>query len=430
MSASQINVPTATSFGSRSHVGLVREHNEDSILTRAPLFVVCDGMGGHEAGEVASEIAVNVIADKAPLHPDAEALGRAVNDANLAIIRAVDAGVGREGMGTTCTAAMLEGEHLVIAQSGDSRAYLVHNGILQQLTRDHSLVADLVDSGEISAAEARTHPWRSYITRALGLDPRMEADLYELAVSNGDRLLICSDGLYSMVDDNTILQVLTSDPDPQAAANMLVEAALEAGGNDNVSVIVADVSGGSWKQEKKMARKTKITVGVIIALLIALIGGSVFALNWWATNSAYLGVVDGKVAIYQGIPGEILGIGHTRLDEVTQIKLDDLQPGVARRVESNAIRCDSLESARKLVAQYREELALRGVYDASSLSASSAADAADQAGSDAGSTSSASPDAAGGSGGSGNAGTGGASEASGASGASGTGTSSSTGAHS
>ena len=136
-----------------------------------PLFVVADGMGGHAAGEVASEIAVNVIAERAPEHPDANALGRAVQAANHAILKAAHEGRGREGMGTTCTAAMLEGERLVIAQVGDSRAYLLHKGKLQQLTRDHSLMADLIEAGQITPEEARVHPQRSVITRALGSAP-------------------------------------------------------------------------------------------------------------------------------------------------------------------------------------------------------------------------------------------------------------------
>lgn len=126
-------------FGSRTDVGCIREQNEDSLAVKPPLFVVADGMGGHAAGEVASEICVTTIAQCAPDHPDAEALGEAVKEANRAIINASLSGEGREGMGTTCTAAMMEGEKLVIAQVGDSRAYLLHAGKLTQLTRDHSL---------------------------------------------------------------------------------------------------------------------------------------------------------------------------------------------------------------------------------------------------------------------------------------------------
>ncbi len=178
----------SASFGSRTDIGRMRDHNEDSLSVSPPLYVVCDGMGGHEGGEVASEIAVDTIARCAPSELDAEGLGHAVEEANLAVIQAARDGVGKEGMGTTCTAAMLEGEKMVIAQVGDSRAYLLHNGVLQQITRDHSVVADLVESGEISPAQARTHQWRSYITRALGLDPYMQADLYEINVAAGDRL--------------------------------------------------------------------------------------------------------------------------------------------------------------------------------------------------------------------------------------------------
>ncbi len=341
-------------YGARTDVGYVREHNEDSLLVRPPLYVVCDGMGGHEAGEVASEIAVRELERHAPKSPDAEALRNAVDEANLAIIRAVSEGIGREGMGTTCTAALLEGDHLVIAQCGDSRAYLLHAGRLQQLTRDHSLVADLIERGEIRPEEARGHPWRSYITRALGLDPRIHADTYELSVAADDRLLLCSDGLYSMVEDDRIAQILSSNPRPQQAADALVEAALQAGGSDNVSVIVVDAT-GSKRHRRKLARKTRIAAITTIVALILAIGGAGFAVNWWMTNSAYLGEVDGKVAVYRGIPGQVLGMGYSELDEVTEIPLDELQPGTAARIREQDIRCESLEAARHLVNEYREE---------------------------------------------------------------------------
>ena len=160
-----------TTFGSRTDVGCVRDHNEDSLVVAPPLYVVCDGMGGHAAGEVASEIAVRVIENRAPQHADVEELGRAVEEANLAIIRAAREGRGREGMGTTCTAAILEGERLVIAQVGDSRAYLLSKGRLQQLTRDHSLMADLIEAGHITKEEAKVHPQRSVIDPSAGKRP-------------------------------------------------------------------------------------------------------------------------------------------------------------------------------------------------------------------------------------------------------------------
>ena len=138
------------SYGSRTDVGLVREHNEDSLAVNPPLYAVADGMGGHAAGEVASEIAIQTLVANAPETPDGDDLARAVVAANHAIIRAVHEGIGRKGMGTTMTAAMLSGKRLVIAQVGDSRAYLLHEGTLQRITRDHSLMADLIDSGQIT----------------------------------------------------------------------------------------------------------------------------------------------------------------------------------------------------------------------------------------------------------------------------------------
>ena len=139
-----------TTFGSRTDVGCVRDHNEDSLVVAPPLFAVADGMGGHAAGEVASEIAVNVLAELAPKDLDGAVLEHAVEEANREIIRAARDGRGRDGMGTTLTACMLENERLVIAQVGDSRAYLLHHGKLQQLTRDHSLMADHIEDGQIT----------------------------------------------------------------------------------------------------------------------------------------------------------------------------------------------------------------------------------------------------------------------------------------
>ena len=148
-------------YGSRTDVGLVRNHNEDSLIAAPPLFAVADGMGGHAAGEIASEVAIQTLLQHAPDSPNGDNLARAVVAANRAVIRAAREGMGREGMGTTMTAAMLEGRRLVVAQVGDSRAYLLHQGMLQRITRDHSLMADYIESGQITEEEAKTHPQRS-----------------------------------------------------------------------------------------------------------------------------------------------------------------------------------------------------------------------------------------------------------------------------
>ena len=377
----------ASTFGSRTDVGCVREHNEDSLVVAPPLYVVCDGMGGHAAGEVASEIAVNVIADRAPATPDAAALGQAVEEANLAIIQAAREGVGRAGMGCTCTAAMLENERLIVAQVGDSRAYLLHGGTLQQITRDHSLMADFIEAGQITPEEARVHPQRSVITRALGSDPRTQPDLFEINVNTGDRLLICSDGLTSMIEDYEIEDILNRTPDPQIAASKLVNAAIAAGGHDNVTVIVVNVTGFAEVRRRKVARKTKITAAVIIALLVAIFCGAAYAFNYWTTQTAFLDVQDDKVAVYRGVPGELFGATFSQIVEVTDVSVDDLQPGVANRLKTEGVRADSVEEAKDLVDTYREEIAAR---DKSTSSSSSAGSAASSAGSSSASSSNAS----------------------------------------
>ncbi len=344
-------------YSSRTEVGYVREHNEDSMLVAPPLFVVCDGMGGHEAGEVASEIAADTISRLAPSKLDVDALGHAVEEANLAIIDAADKGIGREGMGTTCTAAMLEGEHLAIAQVGDSRAYLLHDGALQQLTRDHSVVADLVESGEITPAEARTHQWRSFITRALGLEPYTKPDLYELDVEQGDRLMICSDGLYSMVSDMEIETIMSQAPNTQVATDLLTEAALDAGGSDNITVIVADVTGYNMQKHKKAVKRSRMTGLLIIAAMLVIIGLAIGSLAFVMNTAAYLADVDGKVAIYKGIPGDLFGITTSSLYEVTDVNTDDVKPGTAERIKSLEIRCDTIDEAQGLIEEYKQQIA-------------------------------------------------------------------------
>lgn len=344
-----------TTFGSRTDIGCLRDHNEDSLIVAPPLFAVADGMGGHAAGEVASEIAANVLAERAPAHPDSEALGRAVEEANRAIIRAAREGVGREGMGTTVTAAMLEGERLIIAQVGDSRAYLLHQGKLQQLTRDHSLMADMIEAGQLTPEEARTHPNRSVITRALGSDPHTHPDLYEINVETGDRLLVCSDGLSGMVRDEELESTLARVRDPQRCASQLVNEAIAAGGHDNITVIVADVTGFAEVRRKKMARKTKVSIALVLVLFAAIIAGTAWATNTYLHNAAYLAEENGKVAIYRGVPGDVFGLSYSELVRTTDVAVDDLQPGFAERLKGGW-RVDSVEAAEGLVTQYQQEI--------------------------------------------------------------------------
>lgn len=354
-SAEHAREKAGATFGSRTDVGLVREQNEDSLAVAPPLFVVADGMGGHAAGEVASEIAVRTITECAPSYPDAEELGSAVEVANRAIIDAALTGEGREGMGTTCTAAIMAGGRLVIAQVGDSRAYLLHQGRLSQITRDHSLMANMIEAGQISPEEARYHPNRSVITRALGNDMNMVPDLYEIDVNEGDRLLLCSDGLTSMLEDSAIEATMNRNPDPQHCASVLVDEAIAAGGLDNVTVIVADVEGASKSRHKKMARKTKATVAVILSLLVIAIALAIFGGYTYLHNTAYLTQNDeGYVEVYRGVPGNVMGFTYSELVESTNIRVDDLNPSAAESI-ANDMRVASLDEALALVESYREQ---------------------------------------------------------------------------
>ena len=351
------NQPGAKSFfGSRTEVGHVREHNEDSLVVTPPLFAVADGMGGHEAGEVASEVAINTLAELAPASPDGDALARAVVAANLEVIKAPGKGIGREGMGTTLTAAILEGERLVIAQVGDSRAYLLHQGRLQQLTRDHSLMADMIEAGQLTEAEARVHPNRSVITRAIGSDPHMQPDIYELNVETGDRILLCSDGVTTMLEDPQIARIMGSSETAQECADNLVAAALDAGGYDNATAVVMDVEGFRVVRERKEKRKSRAFYAFLIAALIAIFAAAGFAGYQYVNNSAYLISQDGKVAVYRGLNEELLGMPLSSLDRVTDVDVSKLQPSVAARL-NEGISAGSMDEANEIIASYEEEVA-------------------------------------------------------------------------
>ncbi len=351
------NQPGAKSFfGSRTEVGHVREHNEDSLVVTPPLFAVADGMGGHEAGEVASEIAINALAELAPASPDGDALARAVTAANLEVIKAPGKGIGREGMGTTLTAAILEGERLVIAQVGDSRAYLLHQGRLQQLTRDHSLMADMIEAGQLTEAEARVHPNRSVITRAIGSDPHMQPDIYELNVETGDRILLCSDGITTMLEDPQIARIMGSSETAQECADNLVAAALDAGGYDNATAVIMDVEGFRVVRERKEKRKSRAFYAFLVAALIAIFAAAGFAGYQYVNNSAYLISQDGKVAVYRGLNEELLGMPLSSLDRVTDVDVSKLQPSVAARL-NEGISAGSMDEANEIIASYEEEVA-------------------------------------------------------------------------
>jgi len=235
-----------TTWGSATDRGLVRRLNEDSLLAYAPVFVVADGMGGHEAGDVASRIAVEEfagLAGRASLTADDvhECVGR--------ISERIRSSVGRRSAGTTIAgvadASSADGAYWLVFNIGDSRVYRWVAGVLEQISVDHSVVQELVDRGDIAKADTATHPDRHVITRALGTDLEPEPDYWLLPAGPTDRMLICSDGLTSELADDDLREILGAVHDPQSAAVALVDAAVHRGGRDNVSVVVVDVMTGA-----------------------------------------------------------------------------------------------------------------------------------------------------------------------------------------
>ena len=334
-------------YAAQTDLGLVRAINEDSVLARPPLFIVADGMGGHEAGEVASSIAVDTIAEYTPYRADTTALARSLKRANKAIIDAVETGAGREGMGTTCTAVLLKDGQCAIAHVGDSRAYLLRDGRLSQLTCDHSVVGALIRSGHLSMAEARVHPQRNVITRALGSDAELAVDTHLIPVLPHDRLLVCSDGLTTMVEDSYLSTILATHVEPMHATQALINAANDAGGKDNISVIVIDVTreGSAHRDTPTRSMMWRwVASWVMIAALI--FGGIGYAINRYAQTKAFLAPnARGTVDVYQGIPGHIVGITLNSLSVETTVPLSSLSIADQERIGDH-LSFDSVEYAR------------------------------------------------------------------------------------
>jgi len=406
-------------IGAKTDVGRVREVNEDSYLVHEPLFVVADGMGGHTAGDVASSTAIDTIkGQSSTANPeDMETLAELVRGANAQIWEKANSDPTLRGMGTTCTLLLLDGAKAHFAHVGDSRAYLLREGELTQLTEDHTLVGRMVKEGRLTAEEAENHPQRSVITRALGVDSEVEVDLLSVEVAGGDRLLICSDGLSSMIDSDAITKALTEESKPQSAAERLIEFANEAGGEDNITVVVLDFDGdgggakaAAWKREdtldsppptapkggtsapsssemtlapgsagatdagdhersadttssshdeghdERPARtwpRKLVAALVVLALLAAAL---FFGGRYLLSNSWYVGVnEDGFVTVYEGIPEEVAGLSLRVERDVTDIRVDDLPDFLVANV-SDGIKMDSLEDAEQQISDFEQQV--------------------------------------------------------------------------
>lgn len=324
---------TVRETGACTDVGRLRQSNEDALVLADPVFAVADGMGGARAGEVASAMAVAALYG---LAGGADELVGALEDVNARIHAAARADASLTGMGTTATAALITRDELVIAHVGDSRAYLLRDGRLQQVTEDHSLVAELIRRGALTPAEAERHPQRSVITRALGAEPGVEVDVVRLVPQAGDVLLLCSDGLTGMVGDGEIGRIVGGPGTLPERARELVRAANGAGGEDNVTVVLVRIGErGEEDTEPERSAPTIIPAsaaslagaeaaparsahgpaarrrgrGALVAAALAALGIAVavvvaVGLQW----AHFVGATDdGRVAVYQGLPVEITG---------------------------------------------------------------------------------------------------------------------------
>jgi protein phosphatase len=321
----------------RTDTGRKRRRNEDALVCEPPLFAIADGMGGAKAGEVASRLAAETLREQVLGDlPAPEQTVELIREANRRVFAYSSENASARGMGTTMTVALVEGNKVTIGHVGDSRAYLLRDELLTQLTQDHSLVAELVRSGRLSAEEAETHPRRSVITRALGTDSEVEVDVFSLQGQDRDIYLLCSDGLTSMVSDEEIASLLgASRDDLDEASKKLVDAANQAGGEDNISIVLFSLEGEEPEQEQAAesdSAKTLTEIDAVPALklepkhdshhhqsrrlillalacafVIALIGLGVFTVS----AAHFIGAdSNGRIAVYQGLPYELPGGIH------------------------------------------------------------------------------------------------------------------------
>ncbi len=351
-----------------THVGRVRHSNQDDHGSAADLYVLADGMGGHRGGEVAAALAVSTTLDSFN-GSSRTGLVRAVVAANQAIMERSLVDENLLGMGTTiCAIAAVVGEigldGLAVVNVGDSRVYHYSSGVLIQVTEDHSLVADLVRAGDLTAEEAARHPQRNILTRALGIEDDPVVDTWELLPVVGDRYLLCSDGLFNELTDDRITEILSQYTDPRVAANELVDRAVDAGGHDNVTVLVVDVTeapetgGEGWilpgvRPEQASAsdmiglggqgwRPVALGVGLMGLLAAAFAGVGLYARSGW-----YVGEHNGGVAVFKGRPSGVLWFNPT-VEEVTGVSILDLQEP-QRKAVVDVIVVASLSEGRDLV---------------------------------------------------------------------------------
>ena len=393
--------------GALTDIGLHRKTNEDTFVVQPPLYAVCDGMGGANAGEVASGLAAETLAAEVakgtPLHAAAEA-------ANAAVFQRAHDNLEQTGMGTTLTAFVLEGDTARFAHIGDSRAYLLRDGELRQVSDDHSLVGEMVRDGRLTAEEAAVHPHRSILSRALGTEPQARIDEFTEDLLPGDVLLLCSDGLSGPVSADDIRVALTRS-DPQQAAERLILEARRQGGPDNITAVVvridegphgaeeeettlvrpadpeaAEVTGelpfvvvadepedeapevdaadalaalprragrrraGPGGRGRRGARKRSVRRLGIVAAVLALLAAALAAGAFYLSTVFFIGVDDGALTIYSGVPGKIGPLPLHAVYRRSVVTYDSLSPSARTLVDEQQLRDreDALELSELL----------------------------------------------------------------------------------
>jgi protein phosphatase len=381
-----------------SDPGKRRRRNEDAYVVEPPLFAVADGMGGAQAGEIAAKIAASVLRDSS----GEQAVVELIKEANRRVFEAAAEDETRSGMGTTITAAIVDDEAVQIGHVGDSRAYRIRDGDLEQVTEDHSLVAELVRSGKLSPEEAGVHPQRSVITRTVGTDPDVDVDTFSVDARPGDVFLLCSDGLTTMVDDRSILAIVQKNRTSlDNAARALVDAANKGGGEDNITIVLFEIGeeGADGIEEtatlpavtedtdedtlteadrvpaiddttlmsrdelEAMTRqnghdghhrrvsRTAIVLGssTLVVVLAALV-------VWSLSRSYFVGAeANGKIAVYQGFPWDIAGgVRLYRLRYESPVLAGELSQPERRKLFGHDLR--SYDAAVQAVKQFEAEV--------------------------------------------------------------------------
>jgi serine/threonine protein phosphatase PrpC len=379
-------------FGAATDVGRMRTNNEDSYLSERPVAAVADGMGGHNAGEVASAIAIEELTALKGMGPwpneraATDDLKRAIVRANRRIREMAAGDRELNGMGTTLVAVLEDGDSVHLANVGDSRAYLLRQGELTQVTVDHTLVQELVDDGRLSPKDAERHPQRSMITRALGVDHEVEIDLFTYKLLSGDRLVLCSDGLSDVLKPPQIRNALLRVRDPQKAAERLVALAVEGGGPDNITVIVvdteqtgaepdttgdlapgvesatgampavADPEAAAARRDGRAARAAKdrslrvhrrLQRFLMVLIVVALVAVAVVAGRSFLFSRYWVGFDGDSVAVFQGVPGDVAGLHFSRLVERSPVTRDQVPSGYAARLD-DGVPADNLDEARRI----------------------------------------------------------------------------------